>query len=154
MDINASIITKIVNYGHKKFYDIGPGRGEWQKECLKSILVYTSFLLIVSFHQPHSILLQTRCWQNRTKRIRHLCRKTAVLSCHKCLMTTSVEKTKTFKYRWDIWPPDVSKKGNFSIPRNVYIFQSMLFHCELVNPGNTKGGSITVPLTSCLTGLE
>jgi hypothetical protein len=23
-----------------------------------------------------------------------------------------------------------------------------------VNPGNTKGGSITVPLTSCLTGLE
>jgi hypothetical protein len=30
-------------------------------------------------------------------------------------------------------------------------------HCEnLVNPqsGNTKGGSITVRLTSCLTGLE
>ena len=25
---------------------------------------------------------------------------------------------------------------------------------ELVKPGNTKGGSITVPLTSCLTGLE
>jgi len=24
----------------------------------------------------------------------------------------------------------------------------------IVNPGNTKGGSITVPLTSCLTGLE
>jgi hypothetical protein len=24
----------------------------------------------------------------------------------------------------------------------------------LVAPGNTKGGSITVPLTSCLTGLE
>ncbi len=23
-----------------------------------------------------------------------------------------------------------------------------------VGPGNTKGGSITVPLTSCLTGLE
>ncbi len=23
-----------------------------------------------------------------------------------------------------------------------------------VRPGNTKGGSITVPLTSCLTGLE
>ncbi len=22
------------------------------------------------------------------------------------------------------------------------------------NPGNTEGGSITVPLTSCLTGLE
>jgi hypothetical protein len=24
----------------------------------------------------------------------------------------------------------------------------------LVSPGNTEGGSITVPLTSCLTGLE
>jgi hypothetical protein len=23
-----------------------------------------------------------------------------------------------------------------------------------VQPGNTKGGSITVPLTSCLTGLD
>jgi hypothetical protein len=23
-----------------------------------------------------------------------------------------------------------------------------------VSPGNTKGGSITIPLTSCLTGLE
>jgi hypothetical protein len=26
--------------------------------------------------------------------------------------------------------------------------------CPWINPGNTKGGSITVPLTSCLTGLE
>jgi hypothetical protein len=26
--------------------------------------------------------------------------------------------------------------------------------CRYVSPGNTKGGSITVPLTSCLTGLE
>jgi hypothetical protein len=25
---------------------------------------------------------------------------------------------------------------------------------QLVEPGNTKGGSITVPLTSCLTGFE
>jgi hypothetical protein len=24
----------------------------------------------------------------------------------------------------------------------------------IVRPGNTKGGSITLPLTSCLTGLE
>jgi hypothetical protein len=24
----------------------------------------------------------------------------------------------------------------------------------IVNTGNTKGGSITVPLTSCLTGLD
>jgi hypothetical protein len=25
---------------------------------------------------------------------------------------------------------------------------------EFASPGNTKGGSITVPLTSCLTGLD
>jgi hypothetical protein len=25
---------------------------------------------------------------------------------------------------------------------------------EKIDPGNAKGGSITVPLTSCLTGLE
>jgi hypothetical protein len=26
--------------------------------------------------------------------------------------------------------------------------------CVYIGAGNTKGGSITVPLTSCLTGLE
>jgi hypothetical protein len=31
-------------------------------------------------------------------------------------------------------------------------FSSISFHT--LSPGNTKGGSITVPLTSCLTGLE
>ncbi len=38
------------------------------------------------------------------------------------------------------------------------IFRSSIFlginHCMIVSPGNTKGGSITVPLTSSLTGLE
>ncbi len=28
------------------------------------------------------------------------------------------------------------------------------FHLDTSKPGNTKGGSITVPLTSCFTGLE
>jgi len=32
--------------------------------------------------------------------------------------------------------------------------ESLLEGEGLVQPGNTKGGSITVPLTSCLTGLE
>ncbi len=30
----------------------------------------------------------------------------------------------------------------------------VLVNVAFVLPGNTKGGSITVPLTSCLTGLE
>jgi hypothetical protein len=32
--------------------------------------------------------------------------------------------------------------------------QSFLIIEMILSPGNTKGGSITVPLTSCLTGLE
>jgi hypothetical protein len=32
--------------------------------------------------------------------------------------------------------------------------QNIEENCDCVKPGNTKGGSITVPLTSCLTGLE
>jgi hypothetical protein len=37
----------------------------------------------------------------RTARIRHQCRKTAVLSCHRCLINTGVEKIKmnNIKYR-------------------------------------------------------
>jgi hypothetical protein len=31
---------------------------------------------------------------------------------------------------------------------------SELVNSLYANPGNTKGGSITVPLTSCLTGLH
>ncbi len=38
----------------------------------------------------------TKIWAvnfaNRTARIRHQCKKTAVLSCHRCLINTSVEK--------------------------------------------------------------
>jgi hypothetical protein len=30
----------------------------------------------------------------------------------------------------------------------------LFFHSDLLLPGNIKGGSITVPLTSCLTGLD
>jgi hypothetical protein len=30
----------------------------------------------------------------------------------------------------------------------------ILGKAEKIQPGNTEGGSITVPLTSCLTGLE
>jgi hypothetical protein len=33
-------------------------------------------------------------------------------------------------------------------------FVSWSLHQMTAGPGNTKGGSITVPLTSCLTGLE
>jgi hypothetical protein len=44
----------------------------------------------------------------------------------------------------------VFAKELYSI-QSVVIIQSCL---NKVGPGNTKGESITVPLTSCLTGLE
>ncbi len=34
------------------------------------------------------------------------------------------------------------------------VTQSVAFLIVMASAGNTKGGSITVPLTSCLTGLE
>jgi len=55
---------------------------------------------------------------NRTAHIGYLCGKITVLSCHRCLIKTSVEKT--FKYKLKLWPPDVSKKGNFFIPTIAY----------------------------------
>ncbi len=48
-------------------------------------------------------------WPNRQARIRHQCRKTTVLSCHRCLINTVVEKWTTFNYRLELWPRDVSK---------------------------------------------
>ncbi len=49
-------------------------------------------------------------YYNWRAHIRHQCRKTTVLSCHRCLINTDVKKETTFKYRLELWPPDVSKK--------------------------------------------
>jgi hypothetical protein len=46
------------------------------------------------------------------------------------------------------WPRPVLK--NFLLAHSIPYRNKLEYHC----PGNTKGGSITVPLTSCLTGLE
>jgi len=52
---------------------------------------------------------------------------------------------------------------NVGVHTIVYFFKVGLFHCVTcvmsmlvltVKPGNTAVGSITLPLTSCLTGLE
>ncbi len=39
-------------------------------------------------------LSKSKCWysNNRTVHIRHQCRKTTVLGCHRCLINTGVEK--------------------------------------------------------------
>ncbi len=41
--------------------------------------------------------------------IRHQCRKTIVLGCHRCLINTGFKQWTTLKYRLELWPPEVSK---------------------------------------------
>ncbi len=53
-----------------------------------------------------------------TAHITHQCGKTAVLSCHRCLINTSVKKRTTFKFRLELLPQDVSK--SVSIQTIVY----------------------------------
>ncbi len=55
-----------------------------------------------------------------TTHIRHQCRKTAVLSCHRCLINSGVKKWTKFKNGLELWPPDVRVNGG--IQTNVYIF--------------------------------
>ncbi len=40
--------------------------------------------------------------RNRTAQIRHLHKKTAVLSCHGCLINTGDEERTSFKYRLEL----------------------------------------------------
>jgi hypothetical protein len=46
---------------------------------------------------------------NRTTNIRHLYKKTTVLSCHRCLINTGIKKRTTLKYTLEFLPEDVSK---------------------------------------------
>ena len=51
----------------------------------------------------------------------------------------------------------VQSTGSGSIWNRTLDHESIVLPIALiamVDPGNTKGGSITVPLTSCLTGLD
>jgi hypothetical protein len=71
-----------------------------------------------------------------------------------------LKKLTAFKYRLE---PDVSRVGvNVGIQTNVYIFKACSsIVASLTNDSrgviyqrNTKGESITVLLTTCLTGLD
>jgi len=39
-----------------------------------------------------TVAVAGNCAENETAHNRHLCRKTAVLNCHRCLISTGVEK--------------------------------------------------------------
>ncbi len=68
--------------------------------------------------EPSILQTAVACWAilpqniknkvNWRAHIRHQCRKTTVLNCHRCLINTVLKKWAAFKYRLDLWPPDVS----------------------------------------------
>ncbi len=67
---------------------------------------------------------------NRTTCNRHLCRKMTVLSYHRCLINTGVEKINNILiYIIILTARCLSVKGNFGIPTTVFVFQSVLFNC-------------------------
>ncbi len=42
--------------------------------------------------KKNEAMLMRNAWPNRRAHIRHQCRKATVLSCHRCLINTGVEK--------------------------------------------------------------
>jgi len=53
-----------------------------------------------------------------------------------------------------VFRDDVDDFNTFNDPAYEAQVTTVCSGGTVVEPGNTKGGSITVPLTSCLTGLE
>ncbi len=84
---------------------------------------------VIVYHKARFILFKAglKCWWFYS--YISIGRKTIVLGCHRCLISSSVKKWTTFEYILEFRPPDVSKeKGNLAIPTTVYIFKSVLFH--------------------------
>ncbi len=73
--------------------------------------IYFLFIFTYSFIQCHSKLIKQHLLQ-WTPHIRHQCRRTSVLSFHRCKLTLALKKWTTFKYRLQLWPSDVYKQYN------------------------------------------
>ncbi len=63
-----------------------------------------------------------------------------------------LDLTANIRLGWK-WPT-VNKRTRSNTALLVITFNSFIVKALSGNAGNTKGGSITVPLTSCLIGLE
>jgi hypothetical protein len=66
----------------------------------------------------------------RTAHIRHLCRKTTVLSCLRCLINTGIEKMNVEIYISILTSRYLQVKGNFGIPTTVTIFSKLAIPLE------------------------
>ncbi len=62
------------------------------------------------------------------------------------------------KFKWKYADSDENSNKKFykltPVPNYIKLLKIITSLSALHPPGNTKGGSITVPLTSCLTGLD
>ncbi len=68
---------------------------------------------------------------NRTARIRHQCRKTTALSCHRSLINTGVEKMNCISIQIRTLTTRCLRVSvNVGIQAKVYTFENAVFHCE------------------------
>jgi len=67
---------------------------------------------------------------NRKAHIRHQCRKTTVLGCHRCL-TTALKKWTTFKYRLELSPPMSLSKCKCWYSNNCLHFLKRAALCQV-----------------------
>jgi hypothetical protein len=76
----------------------------------------------ITFHFNTYICFFLLFLDNRTARIRHLCRKTIVLSCHRCPINVVLKKWTSFKFRFEFWLPDVSKEEEMLVLQQLFTF--------------------------------
>ncbi len=85
---------------------------------------------VINFFVPNLqifLISQSVCYNmlqrfTRYKNVRHLCRKTIVLNCHRCLIYTGTERMINTDYNFDHQMS--TSKSIFGIPTTVYVFQS------------------------------
>ncbi len=67
-------------------------------------------------------------------------------------------RSKKFFAVFPIHHMDSQKRGRIKFGRNYYVDffskNALAYSFQMAQPGNTKVGSIIVPLTSCLIGLD
>ncbi len=87
-----------------------------------------------------------------TVHIRHQCRKTIVLCCHRCLINTGVIKWTKFKYTLELWTPDVSKKEKMLVFKQLFSFFKVRCSIDIqkshifIVDRNRKGSFKNVPV--------
>jgi hypothetical protein len=106
---------------------------------------------------PPSVLCRCQNWHRPTPKItlqaalnwtRHICHQFVQQSIVGNEAMRLLPINVIFYYKKRAWSVFLSIVCLSFVPKpGVYLYKS-------VYPGNTKGGSITVPLTSCLTGLD